>query len=85
MDMDMTNAANRAAIAAPDQRRRLCRVVVAATVGTALEWFDLVVYGFFAVVIAKLFFPTASELTSLLLAMSTFGGSYLMRPLGALL
>ena len=85
MYMDMTNAANRATIAALDQRRRLRRVVVAATVGTALEWFDLVVYGFFAVVIAKLFFPTASELTSLLLAMGTFGGSYLMRPLGALL
>ncbi|KAA0998053.1 MFS transporter [Paraburkholderia panacisoli] len=81
----MSNAANRAVVAAPDQRRRLRRVVTAATIGTALEWFDLVVYGFFAVVIAKLFFPTESELTSLLLALSTFGGSYLMRPLGALL
>ncbi|WP_345817613.1 MFS transporter (plasmid) [Paraburkholderia sp. PREW-6R] len=60
-------------------------VVAAATIGTALEWFDLVVYGFFAVVIAKLFFPSQHELTSLLVALGTFGGSYLMRPLGALL
>jgi len=83
--MEMTNAAYGAGITPVDQQRRLRRVVAAATIGTALEWFDLVVYGFFAVVIAKLFFPSANELTSLLVALSTFGGSYLMRPLGALL
>ena len=84
----MTNVESSAAaatLAAPNQRSRLRTVVVAATIGTALEWFDLVVYGFFAVTIAKLFFPSASELTSLLVALSTFGASYLMRPLGALI
>ncbi|WP_425272238.1 MFS transporter [Paraburkholderia aromaticivorans] len=59
--------------------------MAAATIGTALEWFDLVVYGFFAVVIAKVFFPSTHELTSLLVALGTFGGSYLMWPLGALI
>jgi MHS family proline/betaine transporter-like MFS transporter len=67
------------------QKRRLRHVVAAATIGTALEWFDLVVFGFFASVIAKVFFPSSNELTSLLVTLSTFGGSYLMRPLGALL
>lgn len=66
-------------------RKRLRIVVAAATIGTALEWFDLVVYGFFAVIIARLFFPAENELVSLLVALSTFGGSYLMRPLGALI
>ncbi|WP_437343824.1 MFS transporter [Pandoraea cepalis] len=86
--MDMTNVESSAAaatLAAPNHGGRLRTVVVAATIGTALEWFDLVVYGFFAVTIAKLFFPSASELTSLLVALSTFGASYLMRPLGALI
>ncbi|WP_250508354.1 MULTISPECIES: MFS transporter [unclassified Caballeronia] len=81
----MTGTSNEAAVPRQRDRRRLRRVVTAATIGTALEWFDLVVYGFFAVVIAKLFFPATNELTSLLVALSTFGGSYLMRPLGALL
>ena len=59
-------------------------VVVAASIGNALEWFDLVVYGFFAVLIAKLFFPTGNDTVSLLLTLGTFGVSFFMRPLGAI-
>ena len=60
------------------------RAVVAASIGNALEWFDLVVYGFFAVVISKLFFPTGNESVSILLTLGTFGVSFFMRPLGAI-
>src|SRR5580692_7809576 len=60
------------------------RVIAAATVGNALEWFDLLTYGYFAVIIARLFFPASDETVSLLLALGTFGVSYLIRPLGAL-
>ncbi len=60
------------------------RTVVAASIGNALEWFDLVVYGFFAVVISKLFFPAGKETVSLLLTLGTFGVSFFMRPLGAI-
>jgi MHS family proline/betaine transporter-like MFS transporter len=59
------------------------RVIVSASIGNALEWFDLVVYGFFAVTIAKLFFPTGNDTVSLLLTLGTFGVSFFMRPLGA--
>ena len=31
---------------------------MASSVGNALEWFDVIVYASFAVVISKLFFPT---------------------------
>jgi MFS transporter, MHS family, proline/betaine transporter len=31
--------------------------VAAAVIGNALEWYDFIVFGFFAVVIARLFFP----------------------------
>jgi MFS transporter, MHS family, proline/betaine transporter len=58
--------------------------VAAASIGNALEWFDFVVYGFFAVTIAKLFFPTADETVSLLVAFGTFGVTFFMRPLGAI-
>ena len=60
------------------------RMVVAASIGNALEWFDLVVYGFFAVLIAKLFFPAGNDTVSLLLTLGTFGVSFFMRPLGAI-
>jgi MHS family proline/betaine transporter-like MFS transporter len=58
--------------------------VTAASVGNALEFYDLVIYGYFAVVISKLFFPAASETVSLMLAVGTFGISFVMRPLGAI-
>ncbi|WP_353191510.1 MFS transporter [Pandoraea pnomenusa] len=60
------------------------RVIAAATIGNALEWFDLVVYGFFAVTISRLFFPAGDSTVSLLLTLGTFGVSFFMRPLGAI-
>ena len=76
------NATTSASLAA--SRPNSWRVVVAASIGNALEWFDLVVYGFFAVVIARLFFPTGNDTVSLLLTLGTFGVSFFMRPLGAI-
>jgi MFS transporter, MHS family, proline/betaine transporter len=58
--------------------------VTAASVGNALEFYDLVIYGYFAVVLSKLFFPAANETVSLMLAVGTFGISFVMRPLGAI-
>ncbi|MET0125040.1 MAG: MFS transporter [Pseudomonas caspiana] len=64
-------------------RGKLYKLVIASSIGNALEWFDLVVYGFFAITISKLFFPAADETVSLLLALGTFAISYMIRPLGA--
>ena len=63
---------------------RSWHAIAAASIGNALEWFDFVVYGFFAVTIAKLFFPAADETVSLLVALATFGVTFFMRPLGAI-
>lgn len=60
------------------------KVLAAASIGNALEWYDILVYGYFAVTISKLFFPTADPTTALLLTFGTFGVSYLVRPLGAI-
>ena len=60
------------------------RIVLAATIGNTLEWYDFLVYGLLAVTIAKLFFPTGSELSSLLLSMATLGVGLAMRPVGAI-
>ncbi|MBB5416202.1 MHS family proline/betaine transporter-like MFS transporter [Paraburkholderia atlantica] len=76
------NATTAASIAG--SRQNSWRAVVAASIGNALEWFDLVVYGFFAVTISKLFFPAGNDTVSLLLTLGTFGVSFFMRPLGAI-
>jgi MFS transporter, MHS family, proline/betaine transporter len=60
------------------------RAVVAASIGNALEWFDFAVYGFFAVTMARLFFPAANETVSILVALATFGVTFVLRPLGAI-
>jgi MHS family proline/betaine transporter-like MFS transporter len=62
---------------------RLSSVIVAATIGNILEWFDFLVYGFFAATLAEVFFPASSSTVSLLITFGTFGLSYVVRPLGA--
>src|ERR1700730_17045748 len=62
----------------------LTKAVVAATIGNVLEWFDFVVYGFLAVTIAEVFFPTDNPTVSLLVTFGAFGLAYLVRPLGAI-
>lgn len=60
------------------------RAVIAAVVGNTLEWYDFAVYGFFALTLAKLFFPAGDATVSLLLTVATFGVGFVMRPVGAL-
>ena len=76
-----------AAAFAPPVRARptLTRVIVAASLGNALEWFDFLVYGYFAVTISKVFFPSVNETASLLATLGTFSVSFLVRPIGAIL
>jgi len=60
------------------------RLIVAASLGNALEFYEILVYGYFAVIIAKVFFPAADEAVSLLVTFGTFGASFLARPVGAI-
>ncbi|SAK65060.1 major facilitator transporter [Caballeronia temeraria] len=78
-----TNAEPPAPIAAPS-KAMIRRIVFSSSIGNALEWFDFLVYGYFATVIAKAFFPSHDEWLSTMLAIGTFGISFLMRPLGAI-
>ncbi len=70
-----------ASFVSPDYKA--VRAVAAASIGNALQWFDFVAYGFFAVTIGRLFFPTADQRMSLLLALASFGVTFFMRPIGA--
>jgi MFS transporter, MHS family, proline/betaine transporter len=62
----------------------MTRLIVAATIGNVFEWFDFVVYGFFALTLAEVFFPTGDPTVSLLVTFGAFGLAYIVRPLGAI-
>lgn len=57
--------------------------IAAAVIGNWLEFFDFTVYGFFAVLIGRLFFPSSDPTTSLLLSVATFAAGFFTRPLGS--
>src|ERR1700674_4924053 len=60
------------------------RLILAASLGNALEFYEILVYGYFAVVISKVFFPAADETVSILVTLGSFGVSFLARPVGAI-
>ncbi|WP_310631677.1 MFS transporter [Paraburkholderia sp.] len=64
--------------------RDVLKRVVSASLVTAFEMFDFTVFGYFAAMIGAKFFPASDPMTSLLLAVGTFGVGFFMRPLGAL-
>ena len=65
--------------------QNVTKLIVATSIGNALEWFDIAVYGYFAVYISKAFFPADDPTTSLLLTFGTFGLSFLIRPIGGIM
>jgi MFS transporter, MHS family, proline/betaine transporter len=60
------------------------KLIFASSLGNALEFYEILVYGYFAVVIAKVFFPAADQTVSLLVTLGSFGISFLARPVGAI-
>ncbi|PKZ65769.1 MFS transporter [Gordonia terrae] len=69
-------------MATQDQRSR--RAVIAAGVGTVVEYYDLTVYAYLAVVVSPLFFPSDDPTASLLSSLAVFASAYLMRPIGGI-
>src|SRR5215813_5136298 len=62
------------------------RVIFAACIGSALEWYDFFLYGTAAaLVFGELFFPKGDPVIGTLLAFLTFGVGFVVRPLGGIL
>jgi MHS family proline/betaine transporter-like MFS transporter len=61
------------------------RTVVAGAIGNVLEWYDFGLFGFFAPVISRQFFPAENRLASLLGTFGVFAVGFLVRPLGGIL
>ncbi|MCI9889437.1 MFS transporter [Micrococcales bacterium 31B] len=69
----------------PAQLAAAKKAVISSSIGAALEWFDIIVYATFAVVIADNFYPDAGGTFGLLLTFATFALSYVIRPLGGII
>lgn len=61
------------------------REFVAASAGNALEFYDILIYGYFAITIGHLFFPNDDKTLSLLISVGTFGIAFITRPLGSMM
>ncbi len=60
------------------------RHVMAVFVGNGLEFYDFLTFSYFAVYIARTFYPSESPATGLLATLATFGAGFLTRPIGAI-
>jgi metabolite-proton symporter len=67
-----------------DHRAQLRKAVVAATIGTTIEWYDFFLYGTAAgLIFGKLYFPNSDPLTATLAAFGTYFVGFVGRPIGA--
>jgi MHS family proline/betaine transporter-like MFS transporter len=66
-------------------RRGYRRVVAAATIGTFVEVYDLLVYGYFASILAEQFFPRQDPTAALLSTFAILALGSIVRPAGAIL
>lgn len=77
----ISSRASSSALASSSHSRQL---LVSCMIGNALEWYDFVIYGYFAVVLGSLFFPKADPLVQTLASWGVFWTGFLARPLGSI-
>lgn len=66
--------------------KELRRVAASAFAGTAMEWYDYILYGTAsAVVFTHLFFPAHDLAVATMLSFATFAAGFVARPLGAVI
>ncbi len=63
-------------------RSTLHRAAGAAALGNAMEWFDFGIYGYLAVTLGQVFFPSSSPAIQLIATMGAFTAAFIARPLG---
>jgi metabolite-proton symporter len=67
-----------------EHRIQLRRAVLAATVGTAIEWYDFFLYSTVTgLVFVKLYFPESDPLVGTLQAFAVYAVGFIARPIGA--
>jgi MFS family permease len=76
--MDMSITQEEAHLSRKDKK-----AIAAAVAGTVFEWYDFMLYGSLADVIAKNFFSGLDPATGFIFALMTFSAGFVVRPIGA--
>src|ERR1700758_3478762 len=79
------SAAEGVEVSSVPKQQDVTKLINSTSIGNALEWYDIAVYGYFAIYLSKAFFPNNDPTTSLLLTFGSFGLSFLARPIGGVM
>jgi|OSPMetMinimDraft_2_1075162.scaffolds.fasta_scaffold05054_2 Sugar phosphate permease len=60
-------------------------IILSATIGSVIEWYDLFVYGSLIVILSHVFFPMTNYFISVLSSIGAFVAGAAVRPLGGLI
>ncbi|MGB9322361.1 MAG: MFS transporter, partial [Pseudolabrys sp.] len=72
-------------MAGPQIHKNFRTVIVAASVGNVIEWYDFYIFGSLAAILSVKFFDQTSPVAALLSTIALFTAGFLIRPLGAFL
>ena len=72
-------------MAGPQVPKDFRRVIIAASVGNVIEWYDFYIFGSLAAVLSVKFFEQSHPVAALLSTIAHFTAGFLIRPLGAFL
>jgi MHS family proline/betaine transporter-like MFS transporter len=64
--------------------KTLRKVILAASIGNFVEWFDFAAYGFLATILTREFFPSGDPAVGLLKTFAVFAVAFAFRPLGGI-
>src|SRR5262245_20342265 len=63
---------------------KIWKVILAAAVGTMIEWYDFYIFGSLTAVLALKFYPPGNATFAYLAYLATFAIGFVVRPFGAL-
>src|SRR5213593_4473823 len=72
-------------MAGPQIPKDFRRVIIAASVGNIIEWYDFYIFGSLAAILSVKFFEQSHPVAALLSTIALFTAGFLIRPLGAFL
>lgn len=64
--------------------RQLVRTVITSMIGNLFEFYDFILFAYFAPIIGKLYFPSTNPTTELISAFGVFAAGFIVRPLGGI-
>lgn len=65
--------------------KSLTRTVITSMIGNLFEFYDFILFGYFASIIGRLFFPSDNPTTELISAFGLFAAGFIFRPLGGII